>query len=105
MLLARFKEVAPLPWSQGGVVDEYIDPAKTRPGRFDHARAVLGAGDVGLGQQRLPPLLGDQGGGLLGRLGLGDEIDHDIVACRGQLYGDGASDSARGAGDEGNWAV
>ncbi len=87
-----------------GVVDEHVDLAQRAHGLLDHARAVLGLGDVGgdgdaAAAERLDVALG-----LLEPLRAAG-ADRDVGAGLGEPGGERGAEPGRGAGDDGDLAV
>ena len=90
--------------ADAGVVDQHVDAAELAHGLLDHARAVLGLGDVGgdgdaAAAERLDAL-----GGLLEPLGAAG-ADRDVGAGFGEAGGERGAEPGGGAGDDGDLAV
>ena len=83
-----------------GVVDEDVDPRPALERRRDDALDVLGDGDVGRVRESAPA----EDDGLLEGLE-GAAHAHDVGALGGETLGDGAPDSAAGAGHDHALAV
>lgn len=87
-----------------GVADQHVDPAEFFEGGIDAVLNLLLVGDVHGDGEGFGAGLADFGGGGLG--GIEVEVGDDgVAAFAGELFGDGATDAAGGAGDDANFSV
>ena len=88
-----------------GVVDHDVEAAEGLDGRVDEALQVVDLADVGVDADGLVAERDDLLLEVLGGLLVGDVVDDDVGARRGQRQHDGLADAAVAAGDDGDLAV
>ncbi|MNY26613.1 hypothetical protein D3C86_1604720 [compost metagenome] len=88
-----------------GVVDQHIDPAEAFDRLVHQGLAVRFLRQVAGQQQALPAGLLDPARGFLRVFMFVEVGHHDIRAFTGEGNGDGATDAAVGAGDQGDLAL
>ncbi|KAL3305557.1 versicolorin reductase [Colletotrichum asianum] len=86
------------------VGDDEVHAAEVGDGAVEEVDDLLGLGDVCLEGDGLGAHLLDLGDDLLGGAGGGAVVDDDVGAALAELEGDAASDTAAGAGDQGDLA-
>ena len=73
-------------------------------GRFDQLFSIFKEGDIGLHGRGFPTRRYNRGYHLIGRVAVAVVIDNNFGSLRGQIFGNGPTNSTRGSCDNGDFS-